>query len=291
MDTERILSYLERCKQNKVYLGESHFKNKDAVKRAGGRWHAETKQWKAIDEDGLLSLIDSGVWMPLGLAPKEALAVRAVIKQRDALESKLKEDQQAAARRKPDGPTEQQILDSARRDLHVPDDDAKELEEVANHGITPEIVTQSARWAMLGPRSGISDVRRLLRGIRFEIVNYDDIVSGKAALYMRGDLKKARTTGEQGGKAGVKRKEASSTKVAHKQKKQRVDAEPAKPCAAQPASKAVEYKYTVRCSDCRRVVDSRLQFVECGCQGIIEWSRCNSCFVPMKKGDLCDDCA
>lgn len=293
MDTDRILSYLERCKKDKVYLGESHFSSKDAVKRAGGRWHADTKQWKATDEDSLLCLIDSGVWLPVGFTAKEALAVRAIIRQRDAVEAKRIHDQEVAARRKPDGPTEQQLLDTARRDLCVPDDDPKELEEVGKHGVTPEMVTDTARWAMLGPRSGISDVSRLLRGIRFGIVNYADIFSGKAARDMRGDVKKPKTTGEQGGrgKTGVKRGEQDSIGGAHKQKKQRVDVAPAKPCAPTPVRKVVEYRYTVTCRDCGRVVDSRLQFVECGCPGIVEWSRCNVCFLPMQQGNLCSGCA
>jgi hypothetical protein len=50
------------------YLGESHFRNKDAVKGNGGRWNSDHKKWEARDLQSLRALIKSNLWTPCGFS-------------------------------------------------------------------------------------------------------------------------------------------------------------------------------------------------------------------------------
>eukprot|EP00966_Prymnesium_polylepis_P089143 2063340-Prymnesium_polylepis.1 len=69
------------------------------------------------------------------------------------------------------------------------------------------MVVESARCAALGPRSGISDVRRLIRGVKLKIISYEDISFGKVTATVRADLTNVNGTGEQrrANTRGVKR--------------------------------------------------------------------------------------
>jgi len=54
------------------YIGESHFRNKDAVKANGGRWNSAHKKWEARDVESLRALIQSNLWTPCGFSRAEA---------------------------------------------------------------------------------------------------------------------------------------------------------------------------------------------------------------------------
>lgn len=297
MDTKRILDFLANGTRERLFLGDSHYVNRNTIKRAGAKWHADTKQWKAVDEAGLLLLIDTGVWMPVGLSQKEALAVRSVVERRDAKEAaqvrlkqtkELRESKQVSKE-----VSEEKRLGNARRELQVPDDEPHELLQAAKFGVTQEMVTESAQWPSLGPRSGISDVRRLARAVRLKIVSYEDVVLGKTSTTMRGKASDSKT-GERAhkGDTGVKRGGSSSTVAAsHMQKCYETSVALKKPRVAVPAKKRVEYKFTVKCGDCGKEVDSREQFVECGCPYVATWSRCSLCFLPTRQGNMCEGCS
>eukprot|EP00966_Prymnesium_polylepis_P037351 867419-Prymnesium_polylepis.1 len=133
MDRTQILAYLNK---GPPFVGDSTYNNRFKVKQNGGKWHADTKKWKAINEAALLALIDSEVWMPCGFMPKDALLIRSVIAERDA-----ERDAGCARKQKCISKStcldKQELLDHARRDLCVPDNEPDSLAEVADHGVTP----------------------------------------------------------------------------------------------------------------------------------------------------------
>lgn len=48
------------------FIGESHFRDKDAVKANGGRWNSDHKKWEARTIESLRALITSRKWTPCG---------------------------------------------------------------------------------------------------------------------------------------------------------------------------------------------------------------------------------
>ena len=62
---------------------------------------------------------------------------------------------------------EDALARSLKRELGIPSDSARSLEKLrVEYGITPQTTTASGVIPELGPRSGISDADRLLRGLR-----------------------------------------------------------------------------------------------------------------------------
>jgi len=300
------------------WIGESGFKAKETVKAAGGKWHADTKQWKAVDLQGLVALINTGVWLPCDISPRVALCVVEVVKHRE----KDKEAEAERARKKAElaKAARQDAFNksSARSDLMIPPNEQSLLDAAYSHGITDAMIDDSGTWGMLGPRSGISDINRLHRGVNLNIVTWEEIRSGAAAIRNKSSSSNKRTGGGQAGQAGVKRGEGKvrgdtgHTSLGKRQMSGRSAAAeaPASICDCGGGTRSTEqgklqkhvehdmpkkkphvpitYIYTASCPTCGMKLDSREQFgLECNC-GI--WARCNRCFIPLREGTYCKGC-
>lgn len=69
-------SYL---KKGPPFLGDSSFRDKDAVKANGGRWNSEFKKWEARSREDLVKLLRSKVWLPVGMSQSGAQSVLMVV--------------------------------------------------------------------------------------------------------------------------------------------------------------------------------------------------------------------
>ena len=67
---------------------------------------------------------------------------------------------------------------NAKSLLVVLPDEPEKMTVLAELGITPSMVAASANWPGFGPRSGISNAARVLRGLKFGKATVDDIVGG-----------------------------------------------------------------------------------------------------------------
>jgi hypothetical protein len=271
------------------FLGDSDFHARSAVKDAGARWHHEAKKWKADDVSILCRLIGTGFWTPTGLPPRAALRLPEIVEER------ARAEEAAAAKRRSDvvlRKAEQErakVAEKARRDLGVPPNEPELLEQVLAHGVTKELVAESASWSFLGPRSGISDVRRVVRGVSLGVVRWEEITSGDARVRnSKSRPPKSTGMGERG--RGVKRgRQAEDARTLGGEPK--VQEEQQAPRRLEQLWKPpVSYRYTARCGDCNSTLDSRLQFgLECGCGRL--WARCGRCFIPIESGVHCAACA
>ena len=62
-----------------------------------------------------------------------------------------------------------------RRELNIPTDSETDKAELFHRGFTEDDINASVHATALGPRSGISDAARLLRGIRLNVVLDRDV--------------------------------------------------------------------------------------------------------------------
>ena len=67
---------------------------------------------------------------------------------------------------------------NAKSLLVVPLDEPEKMAVLAELGITPVMVAASANFSSFGPRGGISNAARVLRGLKFRKATVDDIVGG-----------------------------------------------------------------------------------------------------------------
>lgn len=295
MIAQVVKAYLDK---GPPYIGECRFQDKDKCKELGAKWHADAKKWKATDDNTLMALCKSGKWSPLGFTSHMTSTVVQVIIDRNR-ESEKKALDAIKARE-----TEQEIKmkSSAEKDLMVPPDEEGLLEEVAAFGVTHEMIAASGAWADLGPRSGISNVARLKRGVRFGIVSWKDVVSGRVnyASTSRSNKTGARegrgATGVKRGvqkvqddganRQGVKKKKADEPREQEARQAQQHAITPAKPKLPVP-----RYRYTSTCTDCGTALDSSKQFgLECVCSEGSMWSSCKRCLVPIRKSGHCNEC-
>lgn len=66
--SEEVYAAKQYVDSGPPYLGESHFRDKDAVKANGGRWNSDHKKWEARDLHSLRALINSKLWTPCGFS-------------------------------------------------------------------------------------------------------------------------------------------------------------------------------------------------------------------------------
>ena len=93
-----------------------------------------------------------------------------------------------------------------RKDLGVLDDSAEDLKVLLEkHGVLPAQIVTTRSWANLGPRGGLSDAKRLLRGLKFHIVSAEEIQNGKQKESAQARRKRERQ--EANGKSGDQRKQ------------------------------------------------------------------------------------
>lgn len=187
------------------FLGDSDFAAKSAVKEAGARWSHESKKWAAADVQTLCRLIGTGVWMPTGIPPRAALRIPEMEKERVRAEDDEAAMQRRDALLKKAEENRMRMAVKAREDLGVPPNEPDLMEQVLAHGVTEKLVADSATYDYLGPRSGISDVRRLLRGVKFKLVSLEEIASGEARLRNSRRQSKIEDHRRGQGERGVKR--------------------------------------------------------------------------------------
>jgi len=267
------------------WAGESKFADKETVKRLGARWDSEKKKWAARDEIVLRALIESGAWLPCGVGSDVAQAMVALVHKRDASAADQLIRERAEAQKEQN--KGKSVMD-VRKELQIPEDEPEMLQLAAEHGVDAATVTKSGLWTFLGPRSGISDARRLVRGVvRLELASWQQVASGEAA-----DRDASRTGGDRQDK-GVKRevKRVKRQECVHQGRAQ--ENLPSRPDPSiNRVKRPAEFRYTKRCEDCGVALDSRRQFgLECECAGERAWRSCESCMIPVRKAGLCTACA
>lgn len=288
--------------QGPPWIGDSAFRDKDDVKKAGARWDAASKKWKASDEPTLIALINDGKWRPSGHDSTFGGEVVRYIRRREKA-AELAEQQKREAARKSKEPTQAQKNCTARSDLMIPPDEPHLLAEALEHGVDQALVTSTGAFAHLGPRSGISDASRLFRGLRFGLVTWESLKNGEAARVGqdRSSKQKSSSTGAGGkGGKGVKRGAGSMGGTSGILRWSTSDGSVAKakdlPNPVKQRKKVrdvVTYSYTATCDKCNTTLDSREQFgLECGCfQGVSQWHACGRCFMPKREAGHCGSCA
>ena len=173
---------------------------------AGGDFDFRTrKMWYAKTTTLFVAMWNTGKVQLEERAVSGAMVLKVLNDQAEA----AKQREEEAAKKK-QGPSQSQVEDQTRKDLSIPDDSPEDLAELAKHGITPAMSTDSARWQSFGPRSGISDARRMLRAMRLKICTAEDIVQGRVqngeyASAMRKNVKKVaeQTAPKQGQKRAL----------------------------------------------------------------------------------------
>ena len=160
-------------KKGPPWLGDSSFENRGAVKRLGARWKPEEKKWAAIDERMLLSLIEEGLWKPCGHNTAFSLALMNKIRRNEKVSGEMEMRRRAleaeSLKTKPVERDDDAVL---RRELRVPEDEPENLAIALLHGMDSSKVRLTAKFRNLGPRSGISDVARLIRGVDLGVTTW-----------------------------------------------------------------------------------------------------------------------
>ncbi len=188
------------------FLGESPFEGKEAVKDCGARWVPNPKKQKGV-QDGLVSgwwsapnervlerllelpktnkttrsgrpwMVSS--WAPWDCPPNQAHQIILLISEFETYQQ-LEVQKAHADRRGADERRRKQ------EELAGVDEDApEEIEALRNEfGIEwdfelRESASQGAAAGLLGPKAGLSAVGRLLRGLRLEVVEPDDVRAGR----------------------------------------------------------------------------------------------------------------
>jgi len=290
--------------KQETFPGECKFANKDKCKQLGARWR--NGRWTALDKDTLLALCDSGLWWPKGMNQEANIMIVKLLRK----EQTDREEADMKARMRKTGPTEEEKAAARLKEFGVPPDEPELLEDLASKGITEDMSIRSGDYSWLGPRSGISNASRLLRGLRFNLVTVEGVVSGKAEEppYSLGKRGKAPAGGRREGKVGIKRVRTSSKQV-HEEEREpqppqakstnnshRAEYEPVTnngQWLGKQIRKAIDYVDTAVCDDCGVVVDRRQQFLECGCDVMKVWRCCVRCFRPVPSltpSPMCEPC-
>ncbi len=273
------------------FLGDSGFQARGAVKEAGARWQQETKKWGAEDVPTLCRLIGTGVWLPLGIPPHAALRIPDLVKEKAAAEEAEAQRKRSEVILQKAEQDRARLAAKARKDLGVPPNEPDLMDKVLAHGVTEELVAESASWTFLGPRSGISDVRRVVRGVSLGVVRWNEMTNGDARARNLKARPPKSTGGGEGHRGGKRERQggARTSGATRKSYEPRL-APPPPQRLLQMWKPPDEYCYTAKCGECHSTLDSRLQFgLECACGKL--WTRCHRCFIPIKSGVHCASCA
>lgn len=145
--------------------------------KTGAKYDSERNLWYAPNADALRKMLATGAWWPM-----ERINVRLLAR---VLEKKHVDAQKAAAAKAAEAaaeaaaaavPTAAEAESHIRSVLHVPNDPPELLDEIYDtYGVNALGVQATVKWALLGPRSGLSDAARLMRGVRLGVINYDTL--------------------------------------------------------------------------------------------------------------------
>ena len=161
-------------KKGPPYYGTSDWKDSKLLGRkeggAGGFFDGTKKQFYAKSNDVLVALLKTEKWKPV-----DAVCVSVVLKlireaeKADAKKQKLQSERVEQPER---AQTAEEIEENLKRTLFVPADEpgvVKRLRE--EHGVTEADIHASRRIKLLGPRSGISDARRVQRALKLGVID------------------------------------------------------------------------------------------------------------------------
>ena len=256
-------------KRGPPWAGASDFSRREMVRLLGGRWNSAERRWMARDVETLRALTRSGAWLPADV-PAFCSARFLAILDADILE-KAEEQKlgKTVVPAKKDTVPEKKASNQhdIRVELQIPADEPELLVKLTVHGVTPAQVTATAAWPILGPRSGISDARRLLRGARFGIVNL----------------------------AELDKPDETRPSTRRVQRRKHKESAAPQPVEEQPRGMpgkwwmAEAFAHKAECMACKTLLDSRKQFgLECLCP-TPSWRACGRCLAP-SRDFVCGAC-
>lgn len=167
------------------FYGECSWDDKAAVKEAGATWRPNPEKqkgvrdgrpggwWVAKDEAVLLDLLQlpavpHRLWTPIAFNDTAVSALRSLL---FARKQAAEEADREARRAKPKAESDKQV----RQWLGIGDDTDAQIMLLSDAlGVpmveVPPIVAKAIPWMKLGPRSGMSDAQRLLRGLHLGLL-------------------------------------------------------------------------------------------------------------------------
>jgi hypothetical protein len=175
LDAER--EYVKDLRAGKRMFGTSHQSASAALGKkdengAGGSFDWNSKMWYASNETTWLKMYQTGMWHPVDTRVN-AYDVALLIQERK--ESVQKSIDEASKKLKP---SDTQVEAYIRKELCVPDDDPIGVRDLcAEHGVDASVVDASGKWGVLGPRSGISNLDRIKRGLRLGVLTVEELRS------------------------------------------------------------------------------------------------------------------
>ena len=295
------MEWLEQARcflKQDTYPGECKYTHKDRCKQLGARWR--NSKWTALSKEVLFALCDSGTWHPVGMGyGANEMILRLLLVEKEELKEADMSDRKRRA-----GPTDEEKKASRLKEFGIAADEPDLLEDLASKGITPHMVNESGEYNWLGPRSGISNASRLLRGVKFGLVSLEDVIAGTAR-----DPSNSGTRGKQAGVRSSSRVESarpSQPTKAKRRKKTPQEEQAAKARervsdlkgngftggAGKEKESTVVFIDAEKCEDCAVVVDRYSQFMECNC-GEKRWKSCMVCLRPIagfSARSKCDYC-
>ena len=270
------------------YFGMSEKEDNAAIKEAGGKWHRERKSWYAPDLKTALDLLRTEVWVPFlpnGCVPFERGAETSKLAKE--LAAKLGEPQRGGCGGAPASAsypsdetkpteTEDQARKRMKTELQIEDDEPRFLDAIGEE-LTSQQLEASAFVVELGPRSGLSNARRVHRGVVFlKLFGWEDL-RRKIAEVQSGEGAKPKANDRPPCRPPPLQKRAASTQQLP------VCAPSAEPVSETEAELALVPRTSsrchmgnlvVECGRCGGPIDTAQQFVHCWCD---EWLVCSQC--------------
>ena len=166
-------------KSGAPFMGDSSTNDVPIIKKAGGKWTPQKKQWRAPDIAVLKALIETGRWRPSGA--DSMMVLRAIETQHVLAEEKEREAREAMeAKKAASALTPEQLLAKQRKEAGIPDDTPEQLKDLLdNYQITQEMLKVAFSWGSLGPKSGRSDALRVLCALRLNILTKEEVWCGE----------------------------------------------------------------------------------------------------------------
>lgn len=170
-------SVIRICKQGFPLFGSSQFSDRKKIMAAGGEWNKTKKMWKAKDVDTLNSLLRTHAWRPAGVSQQHYGLLAEGFEYVTKYNAALAEAQRVKASQKRVRTEEEEDADR-RAYLGIPNiTDKDKADFKKEYDLDYEdhraFVKKSTKLPELGPRSGISDLARVMRGFALEIEGCD----------------------------------------------------------------------------------------------------------------------
>ena len=278
-DESHAVLYLQEGKRVGRYGGRSSYEHKTQLRDLGAKWHAESKQWVAHSTDILLAIARAGanasdgassakkdacflLWKPTAFTSVNN-AIYTLLVRRAAEENKSR-FAPSSKDNVVDAELERERVNAhLRRELCIPKDSEAELRMV-DSSVEKWMVAASAGIGKLGPRSGLSDAARLLRGVRLGIITWSELTAWDFSQ-PHSDRK-------------VRRRHSDSAAQARDEHPPPATAAEVQRCeknvsCAKRGPLAFRHR-RFACPDCRQDVDTRRQFLDCLCGS---WNVCCKC--------------